>query len=167
MQFYGYYKCNIAFVVLWLATYFALFSNWGIMSITNALKMTIFQKSILQIQNILMAMSKLVCINKLIHMFTHFGFATQKRFKKCPSLMNLLPTYDDHHILAWVGHLIKKFKTWNTQTRFCKLESIIVLYCYILGSQPALWTALLGWDEEEEANVQKFNGKLEKYVWKK
>ena len=91
MQFYGYYKCNIAFVVLWLATYFALFSNWGIMSITNALKMTIFQKSILQIQNILMAMSKLVCINKLIHMFTHFGFATQKRFKKCPSLKKLLP----------------------------------------------------------------------------
>ena len=36
-----------------------------------------------------MAMSKMVCINKLIHMFTHFGFARQKRFKKCPSLMKL------------------------------------------------------------------------------
>ena len=69
-----------------------------IWSIPNALKLTISQKSILQIQNILMAMSKMVCINKLIHMFTHFGFATQKRFKKCPSLMKLLPRYDDHHI---------------------------------------------------------------------
>ena len=62
------------------------------------LKLTISQKSILQIQNILMAMSKLVCIDKLIHMFTHFGFAREKRFRKCPSLMKLLPRYDDHHI---------------------------------------------------------------------
>ena len=69
-----------------------------IWSIPNALKLTISQKSILQIQNILMAMSKMVCINKLIHMFTHFGFARQKRFKKCPSLTKLLPRYDDHHI---------------------------------------------------------------------
>ena len=28
MQFYGYYECNIALLVLWLSTYFALFSNW-------------------------------------------------------------------------------------------------------------------------------------------
>ena len=49
MQFYGYYECNIALLVLWLSTYFALFSNWGRMSITNALKLTISQKSILQI----------------------------------------------------------------------------------------------------------------------
>ena len=47
LQFYGYYKCNI--VVLWLSTYFALFSNWGRVSITNSLKLTISQKSILQI----------------------------------------------------------------------------------------------------------------------
>ena len=40
----------------------------------------------------------MVCISKLIHMFTHFGFARQKRFKKCPSLTKLLPRYDDHHI---------------------------------------------------------------------
>ena len=41
---------------------------------------------------------EMVCISKLIHMFTHFGFARQKRFKKCPSLMKLLPRYDDYHI---------------------------------------------------------------------
>ena len=68
------------------------------MSITNALKLTISQKSILQIQNILMAMSKMVCINKLIHMFTQFGFARQKRLKKCPSLTKVLPRYDDQHL---------------------------------------------------------------------
>ena len=62
-----------------------------IWSIPNALKPTISQKSILQIQNILMAMSKMVCINKLIHMFTHFGFARQKPFKKCPSLTKNCP----------------------------------------------------------------------------
>ena len=37
-----------------------------------------------------MAMSKLVCINKLIHMFAHFGFATQKGFMKCPSLNEII-----------------------------------------------------------------------------
>ena len=67
-----------------------------------------------------MAMSKLVCINKLIHMFTHFGFATQKRFKKCPSLMKLLP------------------------------DMMIIIYDDM---------SILGWDEEEDANVQKSNGK--------
>ena len=69
-----------------------------IWSIPNALKLTISQKSILQIQNILMAMSKMVCINKLIHMFTHFGFARQKRFKKCPSLTKLLPRSGLHKL---------------------------------------------------------------------
>ena len=33
LQFYGYYKCNIAVVVLWLSTYFALFSNFSIIYI--------------------------------------------------------------------------------------------------------------------------------------
>ena len=49
MQFYGYSKCNIALVVLGLSTYFALFFNWSKMFITNALKLTICQNSILQI----------------------------------------------------------------------------------------------------------------------
>ena len=98
MQFYGNYKCNIALIVLWISTYFVLFFNWGRMSISNALKVTISQKSILQIRNILMPMSKMVCINKFLHMFTHFAFARQKRFKKCLSLTKLLPRYDDHHI---------------------------------------------------------------------
>ena len=46
MQCYGNYICKIAFVVLWLSTYFALFFKWGRMSITDALKLTIPQKSI-------------------------------------------------------------------------------------------------------------------------
>ena len=70
-------------------------------------------------------MSKLVCINKLIHMFTHFGFATQKRIKKCPLLMKLLP------------------------------DMMIIIYDDM---------RVLSWDEEEDANVQKSNGKNKKYV---
>lgn len=46
MQCYGNYICKIAFVVLWLSTYFALFFKWGRMSITDVLKLTIPQKSI-------------------------------------------------------------------------------------------------------------------------
>ena len=63
------------------------------MSITDALKLTIPQKSIKQIQNILLAkyMSKLVCID-LSHMFTHFCSGKQKLSKKCPSLTKLLPS---------------------------------------------------------------------------
>ena len=83
------------------------------------LKLTISQKSILQIQNILMAMSKLVCINKLIHMFAHFGFATQKRFKKCPSLTKLLPRYDDHHIWWYEGIRLRWGRRWS-----CKRSEI-------------------------------------------
>ena len=55
MQCYGNYICKIAFVVLWLSTYFALFFKWGRMSITDAPNLTIPQKSICQIQNISLA----------------------------------------------------------------------------------------------------------------
>ena len=79
---------------------FALFFKWGRMTITDSTNLTIPQKFIQQIQNILLAklqskyMPKLVCID-LSHMFTNFCSARQKLSKKCPSLTKLQPIFDN------------------------------------------------------------------------